>query len=324
MVERARRSTVAAASGGGGGSPGQRRIGRPTKPEAAREAPAAAAMGRSGLQLTTPSPAASEEAVVAMTASCPVARRFRRRRRWRRWIGLHRPPRPRRLRQQQWPGADGRPGQDAGGGAGLGGAIFVQQGGSPERERQAPTVAGECLPLAGAAQEGKAPRPARASDGGFSSRATEHYDPRPRRRPGTQTISDAIADQTGIAGSGGSWSISQEWSGHAPLDGRERLFRRHHRQCRQPAGQRLGPSGTSASPTAPLVVFDQTSNGHHGCRQLHRATDGLTKTGARSDLSTDGGTNTYSGVDDRRRRSPAGSCASAASLGTSGPAPYQP
>ena len=96
-------------------------------------------------------------------------------------------------------------GGTGGGGAGLGGAIFVQQGGTltlaGPLDLSRNTIGGGAGGTGGT--NGK---PGQAYGSGIFLQGNGSFAVAPGAGQ-TQTISDAIADQTGVAGSGGSWSL---------------------------------------------------------------------------------------------------------------------
>ena len=115
--------------------------------------------------------------------------------------------------------------------------MFVQQGGS--------LTFGGTLDVSGNSAIGgpaqqlappSRPNPGSAPARAFSSRATGPS--LSIRAPARfQTVTDVIADQTGVAASGGSWSLVKNGAGTTILTGTNALFRRHHDQWRRTAGQ---------------------------------------------------------------------------------------
>jgi outer membrane autotransporter protein len=101
-----------------------------------------------------------------------------------------------------------------GGGAGLGGAVFVQQGG-------ALALAGSLIvsgnTVIGGSRGGNAQRGNGYGSGFFlQGNGSLTFSLGAGQ---TQTISDAIADQTGVVGSGGSWSLTKNGAGTTILTG---------------------------------------------------------------------------------------------------------
>jgi autotransporter-associated beta strand protein len=101
-----------------------------------------------------------------------------------------------------------------GGGAGLGGAVFVQSGGTLTIAGGASVTGNSVAGGAGASGGG-----AGSSFGsGFFLQGNGVLTVAPNGSQ-TQTISDVIADQTGSAGSGGSWSVTKNGTGTLNLSG---------------------------------------------------------------------------------------------------------
>ena len=199
---------------------------------------------------------------------------------------------------------------NAGGGAGLGGAIFVQQGGSLTVNAGA-TVAGNAA--TGGAAGGDSAQAGQGIGSGLFLQGNGTLTLAPGAGQ-TQTISDAIADQTGIAGSGGSWSIVKNGAGTTILTGASAYSGGITVNAGNLQGNASGLKGNINVTNSSAVVFDQTSNDTYAGN--FTGNGGLTKTGA-GDLSLTG-TNTYSGV--TTVDGGALLFASAASLGTSGSA----
>lgn len=108
-----------------------------------------------------------------------------------------------------WGGTDGS-GDTGGSGAGLGGAVFVQQGGSL-------TFGGPLNLTSNSAIGGNAGAATGAGAGLFlQGNGSFTFAPGAGQ---TQTVSDAIADQTGVAKSGGSWSLVKNGAGTTILTG---------------------------------------------------------------------------------------------------------
>jgi autotransporter-associated beta strand protein len=102
-----------------------------------------------------------------------------------------------------------------GGGAGLGGAIFVQQGGT--------LILGGNLTIANNAVTGGTAQGDANPGQGIGSGIFLHGSGSLVFAPGTgqtQTVADTIADQTGVAGSGGSWSLVKNGTGTTVLTGK--------------------------------------------------------------------------------------------------------
>lgn len=107
------------------------------------------------------------------------------------------------------PGKGGFGGGDGdltgGGGAGMGGAIFVQQGGKLN-------MAGDLNISGGSVVGGTGHAAGQAYGTGLFLQGTGSFSVAPGAGQ-TQTISDVIADQTGVAGSGGNWSLVKNGAG---------------------------------------------------------------------------------------------------------------
>ena len=142
-----------------------------------------------------------------------------------------------------------------GGGAGLGGAIFVQQGGTL-------TLAGP-LDLSGNTIGGGAGgtggtngKPGQAYGSGIFLQGNGSFAVAPGAGQ-TQTISDAIADQTGVAGSGGSWSLVKNGAGTTVLTGTNAYSGGTTVNAGILQGNAAGLQGNIANKAS--VVFDQTA-----------------------------------------------------------------
>lgn len=190
---------------------------------------------------------------------------------------------------QGTPGAGGFAGGNGGratggGGGGLGGAIFVQQGGTLNLagplNMSGGSVAGGSSDSGG--QNGQAYGSGIFLQGNGSFSAT----------PGagqTQTISDAIADQTGVAGSGGSWSLVKNGAGTLVLTGENKYSGGTTVNAGVLQGNAAGLQGNITNNAS--VVFDQTGSGTYAGNMS--GSGSLTKIGT-GDVSLRG-TNTYSG-----------------------------
>lgn len=169
-------------------------------------------------------------------------------------------------------------GAPGGGGAGMGGAIFVQQGGQlvvvGTLDIGGNTVAGG---LAGAwrsedrtfidkylwhpTKEGFLPQNGQAFGGGLFLQGNGSFTFKPGRGQ-TQTVRDVIADQTGVWGSGGSWSLVKDGGGTTILSGEQKY-----------SGGITVKNGTLQGTTSSLrgnidnnasLVFSQDNNGTYG------------------------------------------------------------
>jgi autotransporter-associated beta strand protein len=171
-----------------------------------------------------------------------------------------------------------------GGGAGLGGAVFVQQGGNlalaGSLDISANTAAGGIGGGDAAAGKGFGSGIFLQGNGSFSV------------APGagqTQTIGDAIVDQTGVAGSGGSWSLVKNGAGTTILTGANAYSGGTTVGAGVLQGNSTGLQGNITNNAS--VVFNQAGSGTYAGSMS--GTGSLTKTGA-GDLSVTG-TNSYSG-----------------------------
>lgn len=185
--------------------------------------------------------------------------------------------------------AGGGPSQRHGGvggsGAAMGGAIFIQQGGALNLAGSL-TVSGNTV-TGGKGADGRPDGQAYGSgiflqgNGSFTVSPTAGV---------TQTISDAIADQTGIAGNGGSWALIKQGAGTTILTGANTY-----------SGGTTVSAGILQGTTAGLqrniainnatVVFDQASNGTYAGSVSGQGT--LIKRGAGTITLT--GNNTFNG-----------------------------
>ena len=179
-------------------------------------------------------------------------------------------------------------GGTGGGGAGLGGAIFVQQGGTL-------TLAGP-LDLSGNTIGGGAGgtggtngKPGQAYGSGIFLQGNGSFAVAPGAGQ-TQTISDAIADQTGVAGSGGSWSLVKNGAGTTVLTGTNAYSGGTTVNAGILQGNTAGLQGNITNNAS--VVFDQTGDGTYAGKMS--GTGSLTKIGTGTVVLT--GTNTYTGT----------------------------
>ncbi|CAN7688921.1 autotransporter domain-containing protein [Mesorhizobium sp. LjRoot246] len=176
------------------------------------------------------------------------------------------------------------PAAGGGGGAGLGGAIFVQQGGTL-------TLAGP-LNISGNAvaggNAGGGAQPGQGIGSGIFLNGSGSFSLTPDAGE-TQTISDDIADQTGIAGSGGSWSLVKSGAGTTVLTGANAYSGGTTVNAGVLLGKATGLQGNIANNAS--VVFDQAGNGTYAGNMSGTGT--LNKTGSGALTLT--GTNSYSG-----------------------------
>lgn len=172
-----------------------------------------------------------------------------------------------------------------GGGAGLGGAIFVQEGG-------ALTMSGGLNiannTVAGGAAGGAGAQGGSGIGSGLFLQGNGSFTVAPGAGQ-TQTISDTIADQTGIAGSGGSWALVKNGAGTTVLTGNNAYSGGINVNAGTLQGSAASLKGDIANNAA--VIFDQTGNGTYAGKMSGSGT--LTKTGA--GLLELTGTNSYSG-----------------------------
>lgn len=172
-----------------------------------------------------------------------------------------------------------------GGGAGLGGAIFVQDGGTLN-------LIGS-LDVSGNAAQGGNAAPGATAGQGLGSAIFLHGNGSLVTAPGagqTQTIRDTIADQKGVAGSGGSWSLRKENSGTTVLTGKNA----YSGGISIVAGTLQGNSESLLGniTNGGSVIFDQTIDGTYAGNITGAGT--LTKTG--NNTLTLSGSNSYSGT----------------------------
>lgn len=183
------------------------------------------------------------------------------------------------------PGKGGFGGGDGnltgGGGAGMGGAIFVQQGGKLN-------LAGNLNISGGSVAGGTGNAAGQAYGTGMFLQGTGSFSVTPAAGQ-TQTISDVIADQTGVAGTGGSWSLVKNGAGTTILTGAN-LYTGgttvNDGVLQGTAKSLLGKIVNNAT-----VVFDQAAGGSFVGTMS--GTGNLRKIGA-GDLTMTG-THTYSG-----------------------------
>ncbi|MBO4224288.1 autotransporter-associated beta strand repeat-containing protein [Bradyrhizobium neotropicale] len=171
-----------------------------------------------------------------------------------------------------------------GGGAGMGGAIFVQQGGTLN-------LAGS-LNMSGGSVAGGLSNSGGQNGQAYGSGMFLQGNGSLTSNPGagqTQSISDAIADQTGVAGSGGSWSLVKNGAGTLVLTGANAYSGGTTVNAGILQGNAAGLQGNITNNAS--VVFDQAGAGTYAGKMS--GTGSLTKTGA-GDLTL-AGTNTYSG-----------------------------
>lgn len=172
-----------------------------------------------------------------------------------------------------------------GGGAGLGGSIFIQEGGSLN-------LAGT-LSISGGKVVGGQPGGAGAGEGkGFGSGMFLEGDGSLTLTPGagqTQTISDVIADQAGVAGGNGRWSLVKSGAGTTILTGANAYSGGTIVSAGVLQGNTAGLQGNITNNAS--VVFDQTGSGTYAGTMSGTGT--LTKIGAGDVMLT--GTNSYAG-----------------------------
>jgi fibronectin-binding autotransporter adhesin len=175
-----------------------------------------------------------------------------------------------------------------GGGAGLGGAIFVQDGGQLHFNGS--------LNISGnTAQGGAAGSTTSTAGQGIGSGIFLHGSGEFTVAPSvgeTQTIQDTIADQKGISGSGGSWTLDKQGAGTTILTGFDNAY---SGGIKIMAGTLQGHSGSllgNIASTGGTIVFDQRIDGTYAGNMS--GTGALTKTGNNTLKLT--GNNTYSGA----------------------------
>lgn len=171
----------------------------------------------------------------------------------------------------------------AGGGAGLGGAIFVQEGGTLNLagpfDISGNTVAGGV---------GWSSKNGLGVGSGIFLQGNGTLTPTPGAGQ-KQTISDAIVDQTGVSGSGGSWSLVKNGAGTTVLTGTNAYSGGTTVNAGILQGNASGLRGNILNNAS--VVFDQTGSATYAGDMS--GTGSLTKTGGGT--LTLSGTNTYSG-----------------------------
>ena len=183
--------------------------------------------------------------------------------------------------------AAGDPFAGGGGGAGLGGAIFVQDGGQLHFNGS--------LNISGnTAQGGNAGSTTSAAGQGLGSGLFLHGSGEFTVAPSvgeTQTIQDTIADQKGVAGSGGSWTLDKQGAGTTILTGKNA----YSGGIKILAGTLQGDSqsllGNIVS-SGGTIAFDQRIDGTYAGNMT--GTGSLTKAGLNTLKLT--GNNTYSGA----------------------------
>lgn len=171
-----------------------------------------------------------------------------------------------------------------GSGAGMGGAIFVQEGGTLNLAGSL-TVSGSAV--AGGAGTGGRPSGAAYGSGIFlQGNGSFSLDPGAGQ---TQVIGDAIADQTGVAGSGGSWSLVKNGAGTTVLTGANHYSGGTTINAGILQGDTNGLQGNILDNA--MVAFDQGGTGVYA--------GGISGTGSLTKLGTGTvtltGTNTYAG-----------------------------
>lgn len=175
-------------------------------------------------------------------------------------------------------------GPKGGGGGGMGGAIFVQQGGTLN-------LAGT-LNMSGGSVAGGSGNSGGQNGQAFGSGMFLQGNGSFSTTPGagqTQTIGDAIVDQTGVAGSGGSWSLVKNGAGTTVLTGANAYSGGTTVNAGILQGNAAGLQGNIINNAS--VIFDQTGSGTYAGNMS--GTGSLTKIGT-GDVSLKG-TNTYSG-----------------------------
>lgn len=180
-------------------------------------------------------------------------------------------------------GGDGG-GMMGGGGGGMGGAIFVQQGGTLN-------LVGS-LKMSGGSVAGGASKDGGQNGQAFGAGMFLQGNGSLSVNPGvgqTQTISDAIVDQTGVAGSGGSWSLVKNGAGTTILTGANAYSGGTTVNAGVLQGNTAGLRGNIINNAS--VVFDQTATGTYSGIMSGSGT--MTKIGAGDLLLT--GNNSYAG-----------------------------
>jgi autotransporter-associated beta strand protein len=175
-----------------------------------------------------------------------------------------------------------------GGGAGLGGAIFVQEGGQLAFNGTL-TISGNT------AQGGNAGSTTSTGGQGHGSGLFLHGSGEFTVAPAigeTQTIQDTIADQKGVSGSGGSWTLDKQGAGTTILTGFDNAY---SGGIKIKAGILQGHSGSllgNIASTGGTIVFDQRLDGTYAGSMT--GAGAFTKTGLNTLKLT--GNNTYSGA----------------------------
>ncbi|WP_156433482.1 autotransporter-associated beta strand repeat-containing protein, partial [Bradyrhizobium retamae] len=165
-----------------------------------------------------------------------------------------------------------------------GGAIFVQQGGTLN-------LAGPLNMSGNTVAGGSGMQNGQAYGSGMFLQGNGSFSVNPGAGQ-TQTISDAIADQTGVGGSGGnagSWSLVKNGAGTLVLTGANKYSGGTTVNAGILRGNALGLQGNIINNAA--VIFDESGTGTYAGNMS--GTGSLTKTGT-GDVSLRG-TNTYTG-----------------------------
>lgn len=165
-------------------------------------------------------------------------------------------------------GLYGVSGSSGGGGAGMGGAIFVQEGGTLN-------LAGSFNISGGSVAGGSGGQNGQAFGSGIFLQGNGSFSVTPGVGQ-TQTISDAIADQTGVAGSGGSWSLVKNGTGTTILTGDNAYSGGTTVNAGVLQGNASSLHGNITNNAS--VVFDQTGDGVYA--GVMSGTGTLTKSGA--------------------------------------------
>ena len=176
--------------------------------------------------------------------------------------------------------SNGVSGSSGGGGAGMGGAIFVQEGGTLNLAGAFNISGGSVAGGSGGGQ---------AYGSGIFLQGNGSFSVNPGVGQ-TQTISDEIADQTGVAGSGGSWSLVKNGTGTTILTGDNAYSGGTTVNAGVLQGNASALQGNITNNAS--VVFDQTRDGLYA--GVMSGTGTLTKSGA-GKLSISG-IQTYTGA----------------------------